>query len=364
MTWALLLVTAVVVGVTIYVAVRRPDRSGFPDKPPQVSQAQEVLAKAERLIQAAGRLSPQQTLARTAAYEHARDLMLAYVRANRDDVQIRPTLAELLIKMGLPAQAETVADDLLEIRPGWAEAVWLKGLALRSQGKAGYEPLLRQAAESPGATAAILSRYGLELLGRREYDAAEAYLLRARDAGAKDSLTLCALARFALQRQEFNQAEELLAQAVRDEAAGPVAWRMLAAVQKENGRLDEAAGSVQKGLAALPAAQASPAYRGPDRGDLLLLLGQVRVLQKRNQEAAEIFDEAAHFSLVEGEALFQAAQCWHMLGRYATALARIDAAQRLLPDEPTLSDWKKRIEDAHFPRAATTPPSTSPFGLP
>ena len=87
-------------------------------------------------------------------------------------------------------------------------------------------------------------------------------------------------------------------------------------------------------------------------------------MQKRTREAAETFDEASHYSLVEGEALFQAAQCWHMVGRYSTALARIDAAQRLLPEEPSLPEWKKRIEDAHFPRPATPTPSTSPFGLP
>ena len=160
-----------------------------------------MLAKAGRLIATGMGLPPQQAQARTLAYEGARDLMVEYVRAYGDDVQVRPQLAELLLRMGQPAQAEAVADDLLKLRPGWAEVLWTKGMALRAQGKAEYEPFLRQAAESEGATASILSRYGLELLGRKDYEAAEKYLLKARQAGAKDAATLSGLARFALQRK-------------------------------------------------------------------------------------------------------------------------------------------------------------------
>jgi tetratricopeptide (TPR) repeat protein len=356
MHWSLLAVTAIVAGAAIHVATIGSRRASPADGAPKASEVDEVLSKAGRLVETAEQLAPHQTAERRLAHETARDLMLAWVRLHLDDVRVRPRLADLYLRMDDPARAQAVAEELLAIRPGWTEATWLKGLALLAQGKPEGEPLIRQAADSNDATAPMLSRYGLDLMASQPARA-EAYLGRARQAGAKDAPTLSALARVALQRGALRESEMLLLEAVRDPAAGPAAWRMLALVQKENGRLEEAAQSARRGIEAIAADRQAAAREGIDKGDFLLLMGRILVLQNRHRQAAETFDEASRYSLVEGEACFQAAQCWYHVGRYAMSLARIDAAQRFMPQDPAVARWKTQIEDAHFPRpgAASNP---------
>jgi tetratricopeptide (TPR) repeat protein len=360
MTWVLLGITACVVALTIYVATHRPTG---PIEPPdqtvvKASEADQVLALYGRNMETARRLSPAQAVA---LYQASRDFMEPYVRLHPDDVQVRPRLAELLLKMNAPAAAQQVVEDLLTLRPQSAEGLWLKGMCMRVQGQAGYERFLQQAAESPDAGASVWGRYGLDLMERRKYDDAEAWLTRAYQAGAKDAATLGALAQYAVKQERFEDAEKLLVQAVRDEAAAPDTWLLLARVQKVNGKLDDAATSVREAMRLLPAA-ASSSYLGPDKGEMLLVLGQVRVLQKRSQEAADAFVEAANYPFAKPLATFQAAQCWYLLGKYALALECIDSAEKLIPGDRTVAEWKKRIEDAHFLRV--TPTTTSAMAAP
>ena len=85
--------------------------------------------------------------------------------------------------------AQKVAEEMLSLRPQSADGLWLKGLALRAQEAADADQFLQQAADSPDARAGIWSRYGLELMARRDYAAARGYLDKSFRAGAKDDPT-------------------------------------------------------------------------------------------------------------------------------------------------------------------------------
>jgi tetratricopeptide (TPR) repeat protein len=359
MTWVLLGITACVVGVTIYVAKHKLGRTVEPDVvTPRATEAEQVIAQVARNQEAARRSPLQQAPLRQALYQASRDLMESYVRMHPDDAEVRPHLADLLLKMGNPEAAQKVADVLLELRPQSAEGLWIMGLCMKAMGQEGYERLFEQAAASPDARASIWARYGAELLGQRKLAEAETYLNKAYQAGARDAATLGGLARFALRQKRLEDADNYLSQAVRDEAAEPVTWWMLASVQKDRGKLDEAATSIREAIRLL-AATAGPAYQGPSKEDMLMLLGRVRVLQNRSQEAADAFTAAAGNPLVRPQATFEAAQCWYAVGRYAPALECIDTAEKLLPGDPAVAWWKKKIEDARFPHPTTATSATS-----
>jgi tetratricopeptide (TPR) repeat protein len=360
MTWVLLGITACVVGVTIYVATHRPGRAPEPiDNTPKATDAELVIAKVAQNLEKARAAPLQQAAMREALYQASRELMESYVRMHPNDAEVRPHLADVLLKMGIPDAARKVTDALLELRPNSAEGLWLKGLCMKAQGQDGYGQFFEQAAQSPDARASIWARYGLELMGQRKLADAESYLNKAYQVGAKDAATLVALARLAARQKRFVDAENYLTQAVRAGGADPATWWMLASIQKDNGKLEEAEASAREAIRLLPTA-AGPAYQGPDKGDMLMLLGQVQLLRNHLAEAADAFVESANYPFSRPNATFEAAQCCYLLGRYSQALGFIDEAAKLLPDNPAVAEWKKKIEEAHFPRPAI---ATSGIGV-
>jgi tetratricopeptide (TPR) repeat protein len=331
----------------------------FSEPTPPPSEAKEVIASVARSLAAARRATPQQATMRQALYGAARELMEAYVRAHPDDAEIRPLLADLLLtNLGDPAAAQKVAEDLLAQRPKSADGLWLKGQCMKARAQAGYEKLLEQAAQSPDARATTWAHYGLELLSQGRPTDAEAYLNKAYQAGAKDAASLSALARIAAKQKQFKEAEQYLVQAVRDEGAEPATWLMLASIQKSNGKLEEAETSAHEAIRHLPPVT-SPTYQGPNKGDMLLVLGQVLVLRSRVAEAADAFVEAAKYPFARPMATLQAAQCCYLLGRYSQAQEFIDEASKLLPGDTAVADWKRKIEDAHLPRPGSATSGTS-----
>ncbi|HUT56980.1 MAG TPA: tetratricopeptide repeat protein [Phycisphaerae bacterium] len=360
LTIVLLVITGGIVALTIVIATR-PGPVRRPDEP--ISPADErdqVLSLVSRLLATADQLAPSRPDARDAAYRQVRELMETYVRTHPEDVTVRTRLAEVLVLMGLAKAAEVRVDEILERRPGSAGALWMKGYLLQMRGGEGYEQYLRRAADSPDADANIWSLYGLGMLKAGRIATAEEYLRKAYRQGAKDPATLCALARLAFVRDRFEEAEKYLSLAVKHKEAGAVAWGMLAEVQKETGRLDEAADSVMRaiGLLSRPTAVTAGA---PDKGDLLLLLGQVRLLQQRHQQAAEAFAEASDYTFVRAPAALNAAKCYYFLGRHAQAMKFIDIAAGLMPKGPAVAEWVKKIEDARFGAPA---PASQPLTMP
>ena len=362
LTWVIFALTAVVIALTIHLATRKPKAPPLPPEPPKLSEAEQVLGMVTRLLASAESLSPQQKVARGLAYDQARQLMEAYVRTHPEDAEVRPRLATVLLQMGYVAEAQARVEELLRLRPESADALWLKGQVLRALGDPKYVEYYRRAAEGPDADVTIWSRYGLELLARRQYDQADRYLEKAVRAGARDTATLCALGRRAFDQDHYDAALQHFQQATRNERPGPIPWKMLGEAQREMGKLDDAAISLREALRLLPAAAADPAYQGPSRGDLLMMLGQVRMLQRLWLEAAKAYEEAQEFTLLQGEALLQAAKCYYNAGRYSLAIGYIDLAGRELPGSVEVRDWRRKIEDAHF--VPTTSPSPSPQTMP
>jgi tetratricopeptide (TPR) repeat protein len=129
---------------------------------------------------------------------------------------------------------------------------------------------------------------------------------------------------------------------------------MLAEAQKETGKLDEAAYAVQEALGLLSASSPEPHGQAMDRGHLLMLLGQVRLLQGRHIQAAEAFAQAADHVAFRAPASLDAARCYYFAHRYALAMKYIDLADRYSPTDPAVQDWKRKIEDARFGQVAST----------
>jgi len=320
----LLALAGVVVAVTIYVAGRGPVEAPRVAEANRPTEAQRVLALAEPLIEG-GR------------HEAAIDLMAAYVRANNDDAEVRPLLAEALAAVGRHEQAERTIDEVIRLAPQMPDALWLKGRLVRRRGGANPMFFFRRAAESPDAAAEVWARYGLELLEAGEHESAQRYLRRAREAGVTDARTLGPLGELALRAGRFAQAEELLTEALKTARTNARIYAMLAEAQK-NG--DKAAQAVETLKGALRVCT--------EKGVLYMQLGEALLgVPDRKEEAAEAFAKAARLvPSLRAQAYLKAARTYYVIGRMQKALEHVERASAAQPDDPQIASWKKKIEDA------------------
>ncbi len=355
LTLVLIGATLLIVGVTIFMATRGeknvPVAAAEPnDNTPE----QQVLTSITGLMNSASNLPPSAAAA-LGVYQQARDTLLAYVRKYPSDTRIRPLLAEVYIKLGENALAMATVEEVLKRKPDSAEALWLKGQLLQMANDANYLDYYRQAADSPSTTKKILSVYGLALIENRELDAAAQYLQKAVVAGANDAATLAGLGRIALAKKDLTAAETHFLRSVRDPRAGTRVWALLAGVQKDMGKLDDAAGSVQQALKAASKGGVGGTVDEADRADLHMLLGRIRMLQQRHGDAAEAFVAAAAFGPLRQDATLQAAKAFYLAGRLGQAMKNIDIADKFAPGDREVGEWKKRIEESRFGPAKNPP---------
>ena len=356
----LLGLAAAVVALTVFLVARRDSGPGRTDgrAPAASDPVRRVLARSQGLIASGdaqlaktGRLSPngmgpESRLAR-AAYEGARDLMISYIRAHPEDVEVRPILAGAYYRLGQYAEAEAAVEEVLRRAPESAEARWVKGQLLQRRGEDGYRQHLQAAADSPAAGAEMWSRYGAWLLTAGDVDAARTYLRRAYDAGLRDTATLSALGRTALAANQFEDAERLLDEAARNDPENAEVLVLLAETRMNLGKADQAARDLKKALKVARGVQ--------QRAELLLRLGQVRQQQNQWTKAAETFVAAAEYRPFRDGAAFKAAQCYYFAERYALAMKYIDLVAEARGADPAVRQWAERIEDARFgtPRSRT-----------
>lgn len=304
-----------------------------------LSQADDVLAKAAPLIDGG-------------AYGVAIDLMRSHVLTDPGDVRIRPMLIEAQLRAGRVAEAEQTADELLQLMPRSAEALWLKGMAIHRRGGADYVAYFRKAAEEgEGTGPTIWAKFGLLMLSENNAAEAETYLRRALAAGLRNELTLRGMGEIALQAGRFEDAEKFLAEAVGHNPRDPNLWAELAEAQKNVGKMDAAADSVAKGLALR------------ETGALHKLHAEVLLLSKSLPAAADAYAKAADFPAQAFECSLRAASTYYRLGKYALAMKFVDRAAEITPDHPEVVALLRKIEDARFGKPATTQPALprSPF---
>ncbi|MCE5277060.1 MAG: tetratricopeptide repeat protein [Planctomycetaceae bacterium] len=323
--WVLIAMAAAIGALAVYVG-RGKDPTPVKSAPAG-NLADDVLGKARGLMRPGG-------------YAGARDLMIAYVRANPDDTQVRPLLAESQLALGQTAAADKILDELLARAPRDAGGLWLRGqILLKANEPAKAMEYFRKAADEgggPGAGAEIWARFGEHLLAAGQREAAGGYLARAYDGGVKDGRTLAGLGELALEKKDYPKAADYLAQASSlspDDAAVSI---RLATAQFGAGRTDDCAITLTQAL------------RHRRSGELLMLMGQVRQRQERQQEAGEAYAEATHFAQLAGQASAAAARCFYDAGRYAQAMKYIDMAVALQPADEALKRLKSSIESARF----------------
>lgn len=347
---ALLGASAVVIGVTIYIAVRPPEPS-IPAVPSAAgpTPAQRTRRAVEDLLARADAVAPDATPLLKAkqreAYVAACDLARRFIDLeDRRDIVVRPVLAAAHLRPGRAADAERTIDEMLVLSPQSAEGLWMKGELLRMRGQDPM-PLFRQAAESDQAGGEVWARYGLELLNRSQDQDAGEYLRRAEKAGCRPVPVLAALGRLSLQANQFDQAEAYLQQAAQAAGGGEPLWLLLAEAQKNRGRLAEAEQTLRK---ALDVRQS---------GELWMQLGEVLLLQRRRDDAAEAFGRAAEYPSIAPLAALKAARTYYVLGRQALAMKYVDLAAEGHADVPEIQQWVRKIEDARFGGPSASPPA-------
>lgn len=338
---AVLLLTAGVIGLTIYVSVRPGGPAGDEPVAPETTQAEDVLARARPLMQ-------------DGLFELARGLLEAHVRSTPDDVEVRPVLAEVYLQLGRLDEAERTVDGLLRLAPRLAEALWLKGKIVRRRGGKNYRKFFELAVNKAVDTGPeIWARYGLQMLRDGDTEAARTYLTRALRAGLRDFRTLGGLGDLALKAGRFDEADRLLTEAVGHRRHAPDLWAALAAAQKNAGKIDEALRTVQE------------AIRIRRSGPLYMLRGEICMLRKDCKAAAEAYATAAEFPDVRADATFRAAKCYYLLDRYGLAMKYIDLAAEIRGGNADVLAWRKKIEDARFGRpGASSGPAAGPPATP
>jgi len=339
----LVCVIALLVGLTFYVAFRP---SPVVDAPPQpvLSEEQRVLQAVDGVMSAASARSLDASATKMAAARMI-DLMRSYIKANPRDYKVRLKLIDVLMLSGANADAIKIAEDILAIYPASSEALWRKGELLRMDGKGGEE-FFEKAATSPDASPDIWSRYGCHLMSLGEKAQAAPWLEKGFAAGSQNGWGLMGLGELAIADRKFEQAHDYFAQAVKDPQVGLRAWLLLAETRKYLGRLDEAADAIT---------ECFESHRRPDAsrieyGEMQLMLGQIRRLQRRYDEASGAFIAAGRFEPLRLEAYVGAAQCLYTTGGYAQAMKYIDLAYNLSPSDQTIANLRRKIEDSRFPR--------------
>ena len=346
----LLLAAAVVVGGTVYVAVRPPwQDEGDLVESPGPSQAQQTRRVIEEMIVRADRINatgnPGLQAAKRQAYETARDVAVKFIQlADRTDVVVRPMLAKAQLRLGKLAEAERTVDALLALAPTSGQGLWMKAQLVATRDRDRAVEYFRRAADSGEATAEAWARYGAELLQRGQVAEARKYLTRAERAGHRDPQTLLSLAGIAMEDENFARAETLLAEVVRRGHVNARVLAGLAEAQKGLGHLAEAEKTLRKAIDVEPV------------GELWMRLGDVLVLLRRRPEAAEAFARAAETPALAPAGAFKAARMYYLADRCALAMKYID----LLPAKgaaPAVEELRKKIENARFgsPTATSGP---------
>ncbi len=342
MTVALLVLAAGAAGLGAYLyyaPVRTPEGDDSLGGSEGLSQADDVLAKAGPLVD-------------RGAYEVAIDLMRAHIATDPGDVRIRPLLIEAQLRAGRPVEAEQTADELLQLTPRSAEALWLKGMAMHRRRGAGYMAYFRRAAEEgEGAGPMLWAKFGLLMLSEQNVPEAEKYLRRAMAAGLRNELTLRGMGEIALQAGRFEEAETLLTEAAAHNAGDADLWAELAEAQKNVGKMDAAMASVTKGLSVR------------ETGALHKLRAEVLLLQKSLPAAAAAYAKAADFPDQTLTCSLRAASTYYRLGKIVDALRYLERAAEIAPDHPEVGELLQKIEDARSGKGATTQPALprSPF---
>ncbi len=314
---------ALVAGVGVYVIGLSPG-----DKPPPRPERE--------TIDAARVLRVVTPLMNAGRYVEAVSTMRAYVRSAPNDSEVRPLLAKGLVKLNRPDEAELVVDDCLRLSPRIAEALWLKGDLVRRRAGERYAFFYDQAARCPDAGGEIWARYGLELFDGGQDEAAEEYLRKAADAGARDARTLAALGELALRKGSLDQAEALLGEAIALEAGNARSRAALASALRQSGKIDMAEKTLREGLEARP------------DGGLFVALAELMQARKKTLEAADAFAAASRYPDYRASAALEAAKCYCGLDRYALAMEMIDRAAAERPEDGEVVKWKKTIEDRRF----------------
>ncbi len=322
---------AVVVALTIY-AWFCMKGTGKPKSPPTLAQG--VLAKARGLMKAR-------------QYGQARNIMRAHVLGHGDDTEVRPLLAEAQFMLGELDHADRTVADLLALAPENAGGLWMKGRIIhRREGKGHMEYFRRAADQGDGleAGAEIWARYGVELLSAGRTREGKKYLTKALTDGVRDARTLGGLGELAVAEKQFEVGEKYLSEALTDTRTDPRLWVMLAKAQMNLGKTAAAAKTAEEAL--------NIRRNGP----LLVVLGEVRMLQKRREEAADAYAQAAGYDDVAAVAAYRAATCYYLLEKYDRATKYAQLATRLRPDDPRVKKLIAKIEKA-WPGP---PPATGP----
>lgn len=349
----LLVAVAVAVGgVAVYFLQKEDKVDPFakPNKPDQ-TQSQQVLERAKANM-ASG------------LYDSAARLMETHLKLHADDTEIWLLLAQAYIKQFKLEQAVGALNQCIDRQPNAqaAQALWLKGAILAMVNRrAEAMQFFRQAAQNPQADADIFAKFGMELIRQTQmqwdnygetdfspgtmsflppkgYAEAESYFRKAYDAGSRGELTLAGLGQLAYYRGEYPQAEEFLSQATKGLSHASL-WQMLGDSQRRQNKLDQAAATLEKGIAGV---------QSGDKAVLNLELGKVRAQQNQAAPAAEAFAYAADRGVGLPDSAVQAAQSYFQTGKFAMAMKYIDQAAELAPADEQVIQWRKKIEDARF----------------
>ena len=352
---------AVLLGLAAWLAFS-PSRKPLPSDlgKPSIGDAKLPQTQSEQVLAAAA------PLMKARLYGPARDLMQAYVKTNPADTRVRPMLAEALYRLNDRAAAEHMVDGLLRLDAQSPQGLWLKGMLVRDRKGENHARFFQWAAQSPQAGPDIWLRYAVDLAAAGKLDQAEEYYRKSLKGESWNVQALGGLGELLIAKGQFEEAQKVLADAVRLEKRDRDLWRMYAEALKNLAKLPEAADAIGKAIAI---------RRG---GPELLLQAEILLLQAGQAQAlgapaggeaaaglrlaaAQAFASASDFPPARAEGAYKAAKVYYFLEQYAQAMRLITLARAAAPANPDIRQWEKKIEDARFPRPAAT--STRPTRL-
>lgn len=321
----IVLTLALVITVTaLYLGLKKESPTRQKDDR-NLSDSQQVITQATRYMQ-------------LREFPVAIELLRSHLHKQPDDADAMLMLARAQLGMELVKEGEATLDNLLKLKPGMAEAMWMKGNLLDRRKDPASEEYYRKAAESVvNPSPVVWARYGLFLLTKDKMSEAETWFRKALDAGQEDYVTLRGLGEVEHIRGNFEAAAELLGQAVRMGQSDEQAWLLLADAQKNSGLFAEAIDTL-KNAGRFPNSQ-------PDR---MVQMGDVLMLQKNIEDAIAWYLKAAEYEKLRGVASLKAAKCYYLQDRFALAMKYIDIAAAITPGDAGVIRWKKIIEDARF----------------
>lgn len=316
-TAVLLLAAAGLLGVLVYLLLL-PEAPPTPPAPAELSPAGKTLRRAQQMLR------DNQTAL-------ARDLLENYVGQHPQDTAVRPLLAEVLLHDGKLDKARDVADRTLQLQPSNPGALWVRGLLAE---KAGQDPeeYFAQAAAQPSAGPRIWAGYGRRLLDRNQPGPARTYLLKAHEAGVNDPMVALMLGQLAFSDNRMAEAARFFQEVLAARPDNWFTWVRLGEVQRHLGRLEESVLSFGRAL------QLAPPQQKP-----IVHAQLARTLASRREfaQAARHYLAAAEHPPAAPDALYEAARCLYLAGRYDLALACLGRSE----NAGTLRGGPERIED-------------------